>query len=200
MANSPIHPAAVLVAWLAILVGVQALGFAPLLALLLLTLVGARQGMRRRWKHLAWRSRWLIAVLCLTFLLSTPGEALVAGMPATGEGVYAAGEHAARFLMILATVAWLLDMLSIAELMAGLHGLFSPGARIGLSTDRAVARLALVLEYVEDGRIPVWRTLVDAAPDPLATAWVEIERRPVRARDRAVVVLAGLLLALALSA
>src|SRR5690349_21297796 len=102
MPNSRLHPGAVLFCWFAVLVGVQSLTLLPLLALALASLLAAPPGMRTRWRHLARRSRWLIVVLALTFVFSTPGEALQAGLPGTEEGLWAALEHVTRFLMILA--------------------------------------------------------------------------------------------------
>ena len=190
------HPGALLFAWIGGLIGVQVLSVGSLLLAIAGCGAVAGAGMRRRWRQLLRRSRILILVLGATFFLSTPGEALVFGMPGTFEGAVAAIEHVARFVMILATVAWVLDLLSLRELMAGLYLLASPLERLGVATRAAVARLALVLEYVEHGQIPVWRSLIDAKTDQGGES-VEIHLPSFGGYDRVLVGTAVVLIVLA---
>lgn len=159
------HPGVILFCWLCVVIALQVLDLVPLLVLLSAMFVVFAAASRRRWLHLVRRSRWLIVVLALTFLLSTPGESLRPGFPGTWEGLALAGEHGGRFLLILAAVAWLLETCRRDELMAGIYCLLRPLRRLGLAPERAVARLALVFEQIDGGGgRPSWRTLLDEAP------------------------------------
>lgn len=160
------HPSLRLVAWVCgaaalqrahgwWLVGVLAPG---------LVLVGAAG--RARWRTLLRRSRILLVVLAVTYLLLTPGEALVAGYVGTQEGVRAAAEQLLRIILMLGAVAWLLATTPVNQLLAGIYGLARPSGRApgpdghGLA-ERFAIRLALVLRYAESPIARDWRTLLD---------------------------------------
>ena len=194
------HPGVIIFAWLGVVIALQVLDLLPLGGLLLampLVLSGAQ---RRRWWQLARRSRYLIVILVLTFLLSTPGEALWPGFAGSWEGLVAALAQAGRFLLILAAVAWLLETCQRDELMAGLYCLLRPLSRLGWRTERAVARLALVLAQV-DSRVGTagWRVLLDEAPAPDGTS-VRLYIPDFGRGDVAITVLAVLLVVLAIVA
>lgn len=106
-----------------------------------------------RWRRLFWRSRWLLVAVfaCLAWL--TPGQP-VAWTGMTYEGLESAAEQLGRLLLVLASVAILLDMLDPPRLIAGLRILAAPLAVLGLDRDRLAVRLDLTLRYLEQGVRP----------------------------------------------
>lgn len=190
MITTMFHPGAMLAAWAAAVLGLQVLTALPLLAMLLALLLLAGAGARARWQLLARRSRWLLLVIVLTFVFATPGEAVLPGYPVTHEGLVQGFEQAGRFLAILGAVAWLLETLPTPQLIAGLLALSRPLAAFGIDTQRAAARLVLVLEHVEHDRFSDWRAALDDRSEPPPRC-IEIERPAWRGAD-AVLVLAGL--------
>lgn len=104
------------------------------------------------------RTRWLLLVLGGTFLLLTPGERIRYGVPLTWEGVEVAVEHLTRLIAVLFAVAWLLASCSLSRIVSGLYGI---ALAMGMPTlQRAVVRLALVLQYVERDGKGNWRRLL----------------------------------------
>lgn len=194
MIDSMFHPGVMLFAWAAAVVGIQALPLPPLAAALAAMLLLAGGGARARWLLLARRARWLLLVIVLTFVLATPGEAVLPGYPVTHEGIAQGIEQALRFLAILGAVAWLLETLPTPRLIAGLLALSRPLARFGIDPQRAAARLVLVLEHVEHDRFSDWRAALDHQDAPPARR-IEIERPPWRGAD---VALLGVALAIVL--
>lgn len=194
------HPGVIIFAWLGVVIALQVLELLPLGGLLLVMPLVLSGPQRRRWWQLARRSRWLILILVLTFLLSTPGEALWPGFAGSWEGIVAALAQAGRFLLILAAVAWLLETCQRDELMAGLYCLLRPLNRLGWRTERAVARLALVLEQV-DSRVGTagWRVLLDEAPTA-GGASVRIDVPDFGRSDTLITTLAALLVVLTIVA
>lgn len=165
---SSFHPAARLVAWVAVVVGCQALTGWSLAAALLVGAAGLGGGPRRRWFALARRSRWLLLSLLLLMAWGTPGELLWSGGGApTVDGVLAGATQAARLLLMLAAVAMLVEKMPTPDLLAGGYVLLRPLRVLGLCPERVVARLALVLDYVEALPPPRdWRTLLGGVEGP----------------------------------
>jgi energy-coupling factor transporter transmembrane protein EcfT len=136
--------------------------------------VVAGQVVRARWSALVWRSRWLLLVLALTYLLSTPGEAIRAGYWPTWEGLHNGVEQGGRLVAVLGAVAWLLATTPVSRLVAGIYGLGLAvrGRRRAVGAagpagraERAAVRLALVLRYAETAKASDWRALLQPAAD-----------------------------------
>lgn len=183
------HPSLRLVAWFCAVVALQRVHGWWLLGLLPAALAAVGGQARARWRVLLRRSRILLAVLGLTYLFLTPGEALVAGWWGTREGAVAAADQLLRIVLVLGAVAWLLATTPVAELLAGIYGLLRarPAADATLRgvAERFAIRLALVLRYAESPVARDWRTLLDAT-DPEAGEAVQFEAVPMRPADYAV--------------
>lgn len=189
-----VHPATRLTAWLVLLVAVQLLSGAALLAACLLTpLLGMR--VMQRGGRLIWRTRWLLLSLLLVFAWGMAGEPLWSGSLApTHEGIDEAVKHVGRMLMVLVAVAAFLEFMPLADLLAATHALLKPFRRFGVDSDRGVVRLMLVLRYVETLPRPRdWKFLLET-PETRASEVIEIGHQAMRWSDRLVMV--GLLGAL----
>ena len=191
MEKTAVHPATRLIAWLALLIAVQCLSGAVLLAACLFApLAGAR--VMRRGGRLVWRTRWLLISLLLVFAWGIAGEPLWSGSLApTREGVDEALKHLGRLVLVLVSVAAFLEFMPLAELLAATHALLAPLRRLGVDADRGVVRLMLVLRYVETLPRPRdWKSLLDI-PETAACETIEIEHQALRWLDGCV--MAGLL-------
>ena len=191
MEKTAVHPATRLIAWLALLIAVQCLSGAVLLAACLFApLAGAR--VMRRGGRLVWRTRWLLLSLLLVFAWGVAGEPLWSGSLApTREGVDEALKHLGRLVLVLVSVAAFLEFMPLAELLAATHALLAPLRRLGVDADRGVVRLMLVLRYVETLPRPRdWKSLLDI-PVTAACETIEIEHQALRWLDGCV--MAGLL-------
>ncbi|MFT3960834.1 hypothetical protein [Propionivibrio sp.] len=191
MGKTAVHPATRLIAWLALLIAVQCLSGAVLLAACLFApLAGAR--VMRRGGRLVWRTRWLLLSLLLVFAWGVAGEPLWSGSLApTREGVDEALKHLGRLVLVLVSVAAFLEFMPLAELLAATHALLAPLRRLGVDADRGVVRLMLVLRYVETLPRPRdWKSLLDI-PETAACETIEIEHQALRWLDGCV--MAGLL-------
>lgn len=191
MEKTAVHPATRLIAWLALLIAVQCLSGAVLLAACLFApLAGAR--VMRRGGRLIWRTRWLLLSLLLVFAWGVAGEPLWSGSLApTREGVDEALKHLGRLVLVLVSVAAFLEFMPLAELLAATHALLAPLRRLGVDADRGVVRLMLVLRYVETLPRPRdWKSLLDI-PETAVCETIEIEHQALRWLDGCV--MAGLL-------
>lgn len=191
MEKTAVHPATRLIAWLALLIAVQCLSGAVLLAACLFApLAGAR--VMRRGGRLVWRTRWLLLSLLLVFAWGVAGDPLWSGSLApTREGVDEALKHLGRLVLVLVSVAAFLEFMPLAELLAATHALLAPLRRLGVDSDRGVVRLMLVLRYVETLPRPRdWKSLLDI-PETAACETIEIEHQALRWLDGCV--MAGLL-------
>jgi energy-coupling factor transporter transmembrane protein EcfT len=193
--KTSIHPAARLLAWLALLVAVQCLSGTKLLVACLLAPLSGRRAMRHAGR-LVWRARWLLLSLLAVFAWGVAGEPLWdGGLAPTREGVEEALKHLGRLLLVLAAVAALLEFMPLADLLAATHALLAPLKRLGVNPDRAMVRLLLALRYVESLPRPRdWRSLLDV-PETAACETIEIEHRAMRWTDGCV--LAGSIAGLA---
>ncbi len=160
-----VHPTTRLLAWLALLVGVQALSGGALLAAFALLPLAGRRALRRG-AQLVWRARWLLVSLLVIVSWGVAGEPLWPGAAApTIEGGREALTHLARLLLMLFAVAAFLEAMPLPELLAATHVLLGPLRRCGVDTERGVVRLLLVLRYVETLPRPRdWRILLKAPP------------------------------------
>ena len=87
--------------------------------------------------------------IVLLFALATPGRPLGFGL--TAEGLSLAFEHGCRLALLLASLAVVHEILGNDGLLAGLYVLLSPLGDWRQLRQRVVARLMLVLDYVENG-------------------------------------------------
>lgn len=156
------HPAASLLSWLIAIVAAQFLPWPGLLFLFAAAAL-AGEGVRRHWRILLRRARWLLLSLWLILAYGTPGDAWL-GWPwaPTEAGMYESTLHAFRLVVMLGALAWLFDRLPRARLMAALWALARPWQRFGVAGDRLVVRLALVFDYLENAPPKgSWRHLLD---------------------------------------
>jgi len=184
-----LHPASLLLAWLAAALALQQLDLLGLaLAALLIVPLAAALAPRRSWQMLR-RSRWLFVSLVVLFAAGTPGRVLPLMPWLSIEGLELAAEHALRLGLLLLLLALLLQRLALEYLMSGLYLLLAPLAALGFARQRAVARLLLVIDYVQGNHGKTWRQWLgpaDADPPPMRLAVT-----PMRGADYAAV---GLLL------
>jgi len=183
MLNATVHPATRLVAWLALLVVVQSLSGAGLLAVLLMALLLGRRVMQRGGR-LIWRARWLLVSLLAVFAWGIAGEPLWnSSWAPTVEGIDEAAKHLGRMLLVLISVAAFLEYMPLADFLAASHALLRPFRCLGVDSDRGVVRLMLVLRYVETLPRPRdWRSLLDSHDSPGAEV-IEINQQTMGRTD-----------------
>jgi len=148
------HPTVPLAVWGAV-VGLAQIWPLPGLAVLALPLfLASLQLAPARLGNLLKRARWLLLSILVIFSLATPGVLLAPEMGRfgpTGEGVELGVTHSLRLLVVLATLAILLQRLPMEELVAGLHSLLFPFRAFGLNPTRVALRVMMVLRLVEQG-------------------------------------------------
>lgn len=146
------HPATLVVAWAGFVFLLPSVPVIVLPWLLAAALLAAWLHARRRALTLLRRARWLLLSLAVLFAFATPGLSLP-GWPGrlglTEDGLLLAGEHVARLLILLATLAVLHEHLRTAGLLTGLYALLAPLSRE--RRERIVVRLMLVVEFIERG-------------------------------------------------
>ncbi|WP_428825612.1 hypothetical protein ACLIKD_14470 [Azonexus sp. IMCC34842] len=191
------HPSVSLLAWLAVVLAVQFLGY-PGLGLLALVIILSAPGAVRPWLGYVRRARWLLLMLWLILAYNTPGEALwdLAWAP-TYEGIVEANLQAARLLVMLGSLAWLFNRLGRDGLVGALWALLLPVGRLGLDSERLVVRLSLVMENLQSPpEKGAWKKMLDAEPDhALGPNVLHLSQPAWRTADtRAVVLIAAILL------
>lgn len=189
------HPTAALILWSSAVIAVQYLGYPPLAAFAVL--LGAMAGVLRTWLGFVRRARWLLLTLWLILAYNTPGEAYADLLWApTYEGVAEASLHAARLIVVLGCLSWLLVRLGRDGMLAGLWGALAPARACGLDSERLLVRLALVLERLQEPlEKGAWRRLLHTTPDfTEGGTVVRLEYPAWRAGDAWPVLLALLLL------
>lgn len=171
-----LHPASLILIWLAFALCIPWLHLADLAAIALLAAIPLLRRRSTEFRKLLRRTRWLLLSLVLVYAFATPGEAL---LPALGnyspshEGLLSGGQQALRLIALLATLALLLDALSRDRILAGLYLLLKPFARLGVNTDRIAVRVWLTLYYAGQegsGRAGGWRERLQAALEHEADA------------------------------
>lgn len=193
------HPVARILLWCGWAVAVERVA-APQLAVLAVAAATAFlfAPARSQLLRLLRRTRWLMAVLLLTYAYALPGAALwpELGWASPGvEGLRQGALRAGRLALMLAGLAVLLAYTPRARLIYGLYALAKPLTWLGFDRRAFAVRLGLTLDYVEHAPRPArW---LDALRVPLAddgtpvTYPLQAERW--QSRDSAVI-LAGLLL------
>ena len=114
------------------------------------------------------RTRWLLAVLLLTYAFSIPGTALwptLAWASPSIDGVQQGALRAGRLALMLAGLAILLAYTTRPRLIYGLYVLARPLTWLGFDRRAFAVRLGLTLDYVEHA--------------PPATRWLDTLRAPL---------------------
>lgn len=195
------HPAARILLWCgwAAAVELVAAPELPILAVAAATaFVFARA--RNEGLRLLRRTRWLLAVLVLTYALAVPGAPLWPGLDwasPTMEGLAAGGLRAARLVLLLAGLAVLLAFTPRPRLIYGLYVLAAPLARVGFDRRAFVVRLGLTLDHVERGEArPLGALAAPMADDGTPTTY-RLEGEAWRGADHALVAAGALLVSIA---
>ena len=169
MIGEILHPASLILIWLAFAFCVPWLRPVELLAIVFLFSLPLLLRHSAQYLKLLHRSRWLLISLILVYAFVTPGVAAVAVLGAYSpslEGLLSGGVQALRLLTLLATLALLLATISRDRILAGLYFLLRPLVLIGVDIDRVAARIWLTLHYTEQGgssRSGEWRERLHAA-------------------------------------
>lgn len=196
---NPIHPTARILLWCGWAVAVERAALSPLIILAVASATAFLFApVRLQLLRLLRRTRWLLAILLLTYAYVLPGmplwPALDWASPSV-EGVQQGALRTGRLVLMLAGLALLLAYTSRPRLVYGLYVLARPLAWLGFDRRAFAVRLGLTLDYVE--RAPEQARWLEALRQPLpddttpATYTLEAERW--QSRDSAVI-LAGLLL------
>jgi len=189
-----LHPSCALIIWLAAVVGVQFVGYAAMILLVVGALL-LKPALAGRWSAYVWRARWLLLTLWLILAYNTPGEAIhdMAWAP-TFEGMAEANLQAARLVTMLACLAWLFLRLGHEGMIAGLWGLLEPLRGLRFDVERVVVRLSLVLENLQaPPEKGAWKQML--AAQPLVSSGREVLHLNLASwtlRDTVLVVLSGL--------
>jgi hypothetical protein len=146
------------------------------------------------------RTRWLLAVLLLTYAYILPGEALWPALGWASPGIDGAQQGAlrvARLALMLAGLALLLASTARPRLIYGLYVLAKPLTWLGFDRCVFTVRLGLTLDYAEQAPKPArWLdALRTPLPDDAMPASYSLPAERWQSRDSAVI-LAGLVLLL----
>jgi hypothetical protein len=171
----------------------QQLDLRWLLGMTLVTVVSACVFAKARFLRLLRRSRFLLLALFLIYAVATPGERLPYlpdWLPLRREACELALQHILGLIALLASLAVLLERMSLERLIAGLYSVSLPLALIGVARDRAALRLLLVLDGLQRKPALGWRDWLTPEPAPEAGA-VRIDRDAWHATDYSLLVLMG---------
>ena len=197
MARSP-HPAARILLWCGWAVAVERAVFPQLSFLAVAT---ATAFLFAPVRHEGWRllrrTRWLMAVLLLTYAYTLPGTPLWPALDWASpsvEGLQLGALRAGRLVLMLAGLAVLLAYTSRPRLIYGLYALARPLTWLGFDRRAFAVRLGLTLDYVEHAPKPArWLDALRAPlPDDTSPATYALHTERWQRCDSAVI-LAGLL-------
>ena len=144
-----IHPASLIVLWLAFLFAAASITGITLFLCFAITLAATMLFAGAHLRLLVRRSRWLLLTMLILFGWMTPGTPVALVPGASLEGLQLAAGHGVRLLMALSALALMLRLLSPVQLVTGMRTLMAPFTPIGIPRDRLAVRLALTLEEVE---------------------------------------------------
>jgi energy-coupling factor transporter transmembrane protein EcfT len=193
-----VHPLARILLWCGWAVAVER---AAPPALIILAVATATAFLFAPVRHEAWRllrrTRWLFAVLLITYAYALPGDAL---WPALGwaspaaEGLQQGALRTGRLVLMLVGLGALLATTSRPRLIYGLYALARPLTWLGFDRRAFAVRLGLTLDYVDQAPRPAgWLDALRAPlPDDATPATFTLEAERWQTRDSAVI-LAGLL-------
>lgn len=167
-----LHPASLILIWLAFAFSIPWLRPAELSACVFLFSLPLLLRHSAQYLKLLRRSRWLLISLILVYAFVTPGVAAIAALGSyspSREGLLSGGLQALRLIALLATLALLLATTTRERILVGLYFLLRPFALIGVDIDRVAARIWLTLHYAEQSdqtgtrRSGEWRERLHAA-------------------------------------
>ena len=140
---------------------VQRLDIVGMLAVLAILPIFGVGALMRGWR-LVFRARWLLISLIGVYGLSVAGEPLWPGrFSPTREGMIEATRQSGRLVLMMMGVAVVLDTMSLSDWMSATRRFLRPFARFGVTGDRFVVRLMLVLRSIEAMPAPQrWRELL----------------------------------------
>ncbi|MHB1084632.1 MAG: energy-coupling factor transporter transmembrane component T family protein [Thiobacillus sp.] len=197
MARS-LHPAARILLWCGWAVAVERAVFPQLsfLAVAIATAFLFAPVRHDGWRLLR-RTRWLMAVLLLTYAYTLPGTLLwpVLGWASPSvAGLQLGALRTGRLVLMLAGLAVLLAYTSRPRLVYGLYALAWPLTWLGFDRRAFAVRLGLTLDYVEHAPKPVrWLDALRAPlPDDSSPAIYALHAERWQGSDSAVI-LAGLI-------
>jgi energy-coupling factor transporter transmembrane protein EcfT len=192
------HPAARILLWCGWAVAVERAAVPQLtfLAVALATAFLFAPARHEAWRLLR-RTRWLMAILLLTYAYTLPGTPLWPSLEwasPTLEGLQQGAFRVVRLALMIAGLAVLLTSTSRARLIYGLYGLARPLTWVGFDRRAFAVRLGLTLEYVEHAPKPArWLDALRAPlPDDASPATYTLQAERWHGCDSAVI-LAGLL-------
>lgn len=198
-----LHPAVRLLLWGATAVAVQFLNGIFLAAFAAAVVAVAFIFSGSRLRRLLRRTRWLLLALVVLFVWGTPGVLLypdLGGLSPTVDGLALAWIHSARLVVILASLAVVLEFTPADEFVGALYGLMSPLSVLAVDRARVAVRLMLVMQYVESPPAGNWRAWLQPPLQPVVPGRIALKRVPLRVRDVFVVLLLALGALIALSA
>lgn len=155
-----VHPSLRIILWCVLALTAQVAMDAGLAVFFACVAVAAGVLARERSLRLLRRIRFLLLAITVLFTFFTPGEAALAfldGLGPTREGLILALEHGARLVSVVLLVAILLELTPPDLLVAGLYPLFAPVGLLGISRERLVLRVLLVLRYSTERSAHGWR-------------------------------------------
>lgn len=175
------HPAVLICCWALLALIAQRLHELALILLCLVLFVIAYKLCAKQLLSLLRRTRWIMISLLLIFAYSTPGVALwpkLGLLSPTIDGILDGAMQLGRILSVLASLAVLLTVLSLAQLIGGLYSLMYPLRWFGLSRERFAVRLALTLENAESSMRDTasdWKSSISDALIPHVVTVTPIE-------------------------
>lgn len=192
------HPAARILVWCAWAVAVERAAVPQLsfLAAVLATVFLFAPVRHEAWRLLR-RTRWLMAVLLITYAYTLPGTPLWPSLEwasPTLEGLLQGTLRVSRLALMIVGLAVLLASTSRTRLIYGLYGLARPLNWLGFDRRAFAVRLGLTLDYVEHAPKPArWLDALRAPlPDDAGPATYTLHIEYWQACDSAAI-LAGLL-------
>lgn len=179
------HPSSALLVSLIAIVVIQFLGLAGLALVFAVLLLAARKAAAGWWRLLR-RMRWLLLSVWLILAYGASGDALfdLDWMP-THEGAREATLHVVRLALMLGCLAWLFALLGNRGLLVALQSLLQPLSRFGITSERFVVRLSLVMQNLQ-AEMPkgAWRNMLDGNAGPVGgPETLRVEVPPWRAAD-----------------
>lgn len=195
-----LHPATRILLWCGWAVAVERAALSPLIILAVASATAFLFApVRQQLLRLLRRTRWLLAILLLTYAYVLPGTALwptLDWVSPSVEGVQQGALRTARLVLMLAGLALLLAYTSRPRFIYGLYALAKPLTWLGFDRRAFAVRLGLTLDYVERAPKPAhWLEALRAPlPDEATPVTYTLEAERWQSSDSAVILAALLLL------
>jgi energy-coupling factor transporter transmembrane protein EcfT len=180
------HPVVRLLVW-GVAAVVAQLAAGPSLALLVLVSAGTASVFARlRFWRLLRRTRWLLLAIFSLFAWATPGVLLlpdIAAISPTIDGLILGATHLGRLVIVLASLAVLLQVTPSEELVGAFFSLLAPLGPFGVDRGRIAVRLLLVIEYVESAEPHTWRDWLEPSVASNTRSTIVLRQEPLSACD-----------------